>query len=354
MKHRVLTILRNCVPSIVSRMSISIGALFTNKIVSAAATSHYLAAYSARTGLYTYISPIYMGLSDTVWSLAGIFCGEKDRRALDELQKITVYIGFSITLAVGLILFLFAPFIAELFIDKDDAQTYALIIEAMRAFAIGVPLNHLFYSFTYYLMGVGRLNAANVFLSMISFTLIVPVVWVMVKIFGGSGSWISEPVTLFILLIGAGLYIAMQKGGEGVTKRLLLPSNLVAAPINEINVSVYSLEEVAQISERAKIFCQENNIDTKETNTVSRCIEKLGANILNRGFADGKKHALDLRVILDDEGITLRFRDDCPQFNIIDHCNANDNADELSLIIKSAKYASYSGILGTNNLIIKI
>jgi len=189
---------------------------------------------------------------------------------------------------------------------------------------------------------------------MISFTLIVPVVWVMVKIFGGSGSWISEPVTLFILLIGAGLYIAMQKGGEGVTKRLLLPSNLVAAPINEINVSVYSLEEVAQISERAKIFCQENNIDTKETNTVSRCIEKLGANILNRGFADGKKHALDLRVILDDEGITLRFRDDCPQFNIIDHCNANDNADELSLIIKSAKYASYSGILGTNNLIIKI
>ena len=41
----------------------------------------------------------------------------------------------------------------------------------------------------------------------------------------------------------------------------------------------------------------------------------VAGNIVDYGFDDGKKHFVDVRVIVKGEQVIIRLRDDCRQFN---------------------------------------
>jgi len=358
-KQNIFIIFKNSIPPTVARLSSSARGILLNKIISAATTSHFLAAFSVHTSLSVFIAPIYMGVSDTVWNLASFYNGEKNKRMLSELQKVIVYIGFSVAVFVAMILFAFAPLVAGLYMDKGDAQTHALITEAVEFFAITVPLYLLSFAYAYYIMDVGRLRMANIHLAMGNCGFVVPVAWVMVEIFGGRGAWIAEPVSVTLLLACAFVYVMSQKGDTLRDKRLLLSDDFAANTIHEINVRVDSVEGVNETIKSAKVFCLERDIDKNKANEIARCIEEVCGNIMKYGFADGKKHAVEIRVIANDEGVTLRFSDDCPLFDAVKYYNERNLKETekdsgLNLVFKLAKDVEYVSIMKTNHLIVRM
>ena len=92
---------------------------------------------------------------------------------------------------------------------------------------------------------------------------------------------------------------------------------------------------------------------------ASICVEEMVYNIFEHGFNDGKKHSIDIRILIKGEEITLRIRDDCRPFNPkkwYEIYNPEDVTKHIGirLVAKMAKEIKYVNVMNLNNLIIKI
>ena len=83
--------------------------------------------------------------------------------------------------------------------------------------------------------------------------------------------------------------------------------------------------------------------------------------MITHGFSDGKPHHLDIRVLIKEERIILRLRDDCQKFDLkektkkwaFDEAHPEKNIG-IRMIMGMANDIAYTNTMGTNNLIITI
>lgn len=139
---------------------------------------------------------------------------------------------------------------------------------------------------------------------------------------------------------------------------LLLPKEYDELESNNFEFTIHDEEDVMMSSVGAEAFCIKNNIDEKRTNAVALCIEEMGANIVENGIREGEKLFLDIKVILRGEDIVIRLRDNCSDFNPVDH-HKTDSDDPfagigIKMVFKMAKDVNYIMTMNLNNLVITI
>ena len=107
-------------------------------------------------------------------------------------------------------------------------------------------------------------------------------------------------------------------------------------------------------------FCRENGIDKRKANILSLCIEELGNNIIEHGFSDGKPHSIDMRILIKEEEVILRLRDDCRSFNPVERYKMTIEQEDVTknigirMVMKMCSDVKYLSTMNTNNLIIRI
>lgn len=92
---------------------------------------------------------------------------------------------------------------------------------------------------------------------------------------------------------------------------------------------------------------------------LSLFVEELVENIVRFGFADGKKHSVDIRVIKRADGWTLRVRDDCRRFDPTEWIKLHNEEDKtknlgIRMVCGMAKNVKYLSTFELNNLTIII
>lgn len=360
--NKIGKILASGAPVGVTRIASAIGGIAINHIIAAAASSSFIAAYSVHKSMGSLVGATYLGIADTVWTLSSIYFGEEDRKALDELQRTAFRFGIPITGVVALVLFLFPRPFASIYLGLENAEALALGSEALRLFAVSIPLYMIVYMFVDYLMGVEKLRTANIYSLFLECGAIVPVVWVMVKLFGGRGAWFATPVTLFIMVLSTYLIINREGTGNKFNiNRLLVTENFGPAAGKELNISADTMTEVIGMSRLAGLFCQENGISKKKAYALALCIEELGGNVIKHGFDDGKPHSIDIRMLIKDDELILRIRDDCRPFNLLEQYEILRHQPEdktrnvgIRMVVESCRDIKYLSTMNTNNLIIRI
>ena len=337
--------------------------IFINNIIAGAASSSYIAAYSVYKSVGSLASAAYLGIADTVWTLSSIYYGEEDRRALDQLQKTSLRTGVLVTGITALALLLFPRFFAAIYIGWESGEALALAAQAIRVLGVCIPLYLIVYMYDDYLMGMNRLRTANIYSFFLECGAIVPVVWIMVKLIGGSGAWFAMPVALLLMILGAYFYTVRRGRGRNFReKRLLLPEDFGTAAGRELCISADTLTDVIGMSRLAELFCGENGIGGKEAYALRLCIEELGNNIIRHGFDDGKSHSIDIRMLIKDDELILRIRDDCRPFNLPEQYELMRNRDAdnpagnmgIHIVVNSCRDIKYLSTMNTNNLIIRI
>ena len=360
-KEKIKTIISNGAPSGITRISNAFCGIAVNSILSASAASSYIAAYSIHKSMGSLVGATYLGVADTVWTLSSIYYGEEDKKALDELQLTAFRIGISITGFVAVILALFPRFFARIYIGKSDIQALELTSQSIRTFALCVPLYLVVYLFDDYLMGTNKLKTSNIYSFFLECGVVVPIVWLMVKFFGGQGAWLATPIALLTMSFFAYIYIALWNKNESFKiNRLLLEENFGTSNERELNITADTVLEVVGMSRLVGLFCKENGIDMKKANIISLCIEELGMNIIEHGFSDGKPHSIDMRILAKDDEVIVRIRDDCRPFNLTEQYKIISLQEDVTknigirMVVKTCKDIQYLSTMGTNNLIIRI
>ena len=359
-------IIFNGAPSGTSRIAAAVGGVIINYVLASYASGDYIAAYSVQKSIASLFSCIYLGAADTIWTMSSIYFGEEDRKALNSLQLTALKISENLSVIIAAILFLFAGGFARIYLSPENPEAFGLAIEAIRIYALAMPLYTLVYGFMDYLIGTKHLIAANIYAILQECGCIAPVVFLLVLLMGGRGVWFASLISLGLMLITALLLILFHPNGKGFNdKRLLLYKGFGIEAGQELSISATTKEEVVGMSRLSGLFCQENGISKSRAFILSLCVEEMAMNILNHGFT-GKKPVyilpqIDIRFLIKNDEIILRIRDNGIPFNPVEqyemsHEDKEDPAKNLGirLTMKMSTDVSYFNMNKTNNLIIRI
>ena len=117
------------------------------------------------------------------------------------------------------------------------------------------------------------------------------------------------------------------------------------------------MDKVIILSENIGRFCRKQRIDKRRTHHLSLCIEEMTGNVVQHAFTDGKKHFIDIRVLIKKEQLIFRIRDDGIPFNPLE--KLQEDADPcknigIRLVKRISVGTDYRNTIGLNNLIVKL
>ena len=352
-------------PSGVCRVSNTLRSTFMNMLLSVIASTAAIAAYSVHRQSDSFLNPITLGMAETVAVLAGVLMGEENRAKLKKLLLISVEATFAVTLGFALLMYLFAPQFSALFI-KDNPEAMQMSVTAVRCYAIGMPFYGLNVIYQCYLQGIGesKMSLTAGFLLEAGFLMLSA--GIMANFIGADAVWYAFPVTQVLMLIFYAIMIKVYSHRLRIRDRslmdkiILMPDHFGVSEDEEMEKSIYSMDEVVELSRDIWDFCEARGCDKKRKFLLALSVEELAGNIIKHGFSnDDKEHSIDVRIVKNGDDYTLRVRDDCPVFDPVKQLELFNDEDPsrhigLRMISNLAKDFQYNSFFKLNNLVIKV
>lgn len=347
----------------VTRLSKMFAGLLINHMLAAYANVIAIAAFSVQKSVTSLLGSLYLGVADTVWVMSGIYYGEEDRSALDELQVYATKIGLLITISVGTIVFIAAKYVAGVYIGFGNPEALKLGTESVRMLALTLPIYVIIFSFADYLISVKMIHMSNIYMFLMQFGMVVPVAFVFIHFLGPRGAWVSTPFANAIMLLIAFSYIMMYKidSKSFNDKRLLVPLEFGKNHGNKLDITATTLLEISGMSRAAELFCIENKISDRTAYKLALFIEELGTNIIRYGFKNYTSYEIDMSMVVKENELILRIRDNCEPFNPVERYNMKIKNDAdisknigIRLVMGMCHSVNYICTYNTNNLIIKL
>ena len=338
-------------PMLVYALSELLWPLSVNRLMLSYGTISGLAALSIQDAVHYLPQSLCLGVGNAALILSGIFAGEQDGDGLRSLNasilRWSLIGGTAFALALGLA----SEPLLRLF--TDDAQVLPLSVSALRLYLTGVPFLALNYAAASYLQGLGRNSDAGKLLFVSHILVSIACAFVLAVLYGTEGIFASYGLCELIttLLIAANLGLAVRRGKT----HLFRPP---AGEKTELRKTIRTVEEAVDASAEVNRFCRERGIDPREAYHVALCTEELAVNSIEHGFSDGRKHHLELRLVLGENSLLLRLRDDCRRFDLVERYKMMNPEDPtrnvgLRIVFANADEVSYSSALSLNNVCVK-
>lgn len=162
-----------------------------------------------------------------------------------------------------------------------------------------------------------------------------------------------------IFIIGHSFY-KNRHFPKTIDELMVIPKDFGVAENERIDISVTSIDEVVNLSQRIIEFCKEKGIDERRAFFSGLALEEMAGNIVEHGFTkDKKKHSINVRFAHKGDQIILRIKDDCIPFDPADRMKMAENDDVtknigIKMIYRMFKDIDYQYLLGMNVLTIKL
>ena len=358
------SILGKGMPSGVCRLGNTLRCIFMNRMLALIASAAAIAAYSVHRQADSFFNPVTIGMADTVALLAGILVGEEDRPMMKRLLFTSVQATLVITAGIAALIWILAPQFASLYI-KENPEALRLAVTAVRCYAIGMPINGLNLIYLNYFQGIGKSVLASVSGFVCESGLLILSAAAMMPLLGADAVWWAYPVSQFLVMCYYGIVVAVESRRirihrEGLWNRvLLLPDTFDVSDTDKLDVTITGMDDVMQLTDAVWKFCDAHDCDSTQRNHLVLSVEELAGNVIRHGFADGKPHCIEVRILKKPSGYYCRFRDDCLIFDPVRQVRLLSDEDPtyhigLRMIATLAKDIQYTCVLKLNNILVKI
>lgn len=360
-----LTAMAKCsFPMLITDFSAVMRIILLNILIVTYGTVQGLSAMNIWAQLYQAFGAIGFGLVITTCILAGVFYGEKDRKALEATLRVAAIKTVKISTIVGVIIFVFAGHLASL-LGVNSSDGYGIAVFSIRSFAVTLPflcLTLVLSSFYLTLKNI-KVSLSIAVLHTFIYSMIFSVMLLPVMNTEGIfvGLLLSEIVTLLTLY----LYFAWKYK----RLKLSLADFVLLESVNEDSSSIRtefsiadSMESVMETIEKINNHIQELGLSKKNANYLSLCIEEIAGNIVKHALHAEKGKWLDVVLVAGKNHIDVTFKDNGKMFNPVAYIEAKseDASDEqydalgLKIIKGIATEMEYANNIGMNILHISI
>lgn len=336
-------------------------AVLNGILVATVLSSTAVAAFGILNTVFNFTSSIMIGVGLTTAMIAGMVLGEQDRSAALQLVKTAVKTALVIGFFLSVMLFIFADMIAGVFGSADGAGMVALAARGLRFYAVSIMLYGVNIVFVNYTQGMRRMLLTNIFCFLQGFVYMVAPAMALAGILQTDAVWLCFLIGEALTLISIIVFAAVTKRGLpfAISDYLFLKEPFGVASDDLFEVSITAQNEVIPASEEVQDFCSGKNADKKISTLVPLFVEELSNNIVEFGFADGREHSIDIRVMKVENGWTLRFRDNCKLFDPTEWIKLHESDDPtanigIRMVCGMAKSVNYLNTMELNNLTINL
>ncbi len=186
-------------------------------------------------------------------------------------------------------------------------------------------------------------------------------IFLLVPFLGMTGVWLAQLFgNLFCtLVVFTCAWVYNKKPPFSFDRMMCLPKGFGVPDENRIDISIHSIDEVINISERVWDFCLNHGVSRRSTYCASLCVEEMAGNIVLHGFDGRQDRNLDARVSLIRDEVVISLKDDCKAFNPTEAAKIFDPDDithniGLRLAAAISGEMSYQNTFGLNVLTIRI
>lgn len=298
------------------------------------------------------------GCASAFSSLAGLFYGEEDRGSFLTLFRIALKIGMSCCIGIAGITLAFSPLLANLFFTQNTTPWEL----GQKMFMLGFlffPINMLFCLLLKAYQVQGRMTLVNI-LSVAETAFIGVAALITVPTFKINAAWLANTWVDLLCLAVILISVCIRKGKFDLTlpSLLKLEDDFGAKPEEYREYAVSTPAGAASVSQTICAFCKERNIQDRRSFFAGLCVEEMARNILEYGVQPGKQSQVDVRVVAREE-LTVRIRDNCPEFDPrkrVDQFDPEEPERNIGIRLTAgiAEQMDYYSQAGINTLIIKI
>lgn len=319
-----------------------------------------VSAFAAEGSLASFFGSLCGGAGSLTLTVGSVIAGEADETSLTRFAKVVYKYGLGIVFGTCALLFIFAGWLVRPFCG-GDAEVAVLAAQASRCLAVCLVLNVLvmitvrFYQALGYGKLVSVLNVLDYF--------VFPMMWLLLLCPGlkATGAWftliLAEASTMAVILV---LLMVKLKRARFSLRELILFGGSIDVPEScRLDTTLYSMEDVIGISQYVQDFCLGLGLAKKTAMLSALAVEEMAGNIVEHGFADGKKHAVDIRVLKRDDEIVIRLRDNCAPFDPKQHVEQMDPNDParnvgIRIIAALSKEMTYQALFHMNVTTIRL
>ena len=321
------------IPAAASRIYVTIFIMIFNKILLSIGGTMAVAALSVIFNLGSLLGITAAALGRAVVMVTGVLYGEEDRDGIRKIIRLAISYSAKLQIIILLITMMFAHVLCGIYL-QDAPVAVDMAAAGLRIYAIGFPLMGWNNIFENYYHATRRLWKANLLLVLESLIMLVFFAQILSKTaLGISGVWLSFPaaeiVTVFIPILWN---VIKNKNISFSLESLLDFSNGFGNIGDSFEMTVENSAQVTEVSQLARKFCDEHEAKERTSYVISLSVEEMVGNIVEYGFADGKRHIVSVKLFYKNEQFLLRIR----------------------MIMKMANDVEYQNALNINNLLIKV
>ncbi|MBP3857722.1 MAG: ATP-binding protein [Ruminiclostridium sp.] len=317
-----------------------------------------VAAAGILSSVCAFAGAIPAGFANAFSTLASIYYGEQDRGSYIYLSRITLRMGLiCCTAAVGAFM-ITSPILALIFAPGDEQ----LRSVSQRMFLLGFTflIPNLVYNV---LLNSYRAQNRMLLINIMSFAETAAIglfVLLTVGSFGADAAWLANTIVdiLCILVIIASVFYYRKKPDLSLSALLKLPDSF---GVSEKDCFVYAIEDAEQVVEASSAaikFCMDHGYKRRLSTHVGLCIEEMAYNVLKHGFGNRSGRYADIRVAASEDGLTVRIRDNCREFDPRKRMEIHSSKDKASnfgirIVAGQADTIEYYNNAGINTLIMR-
>lgn len=357
----ILEIARNGAPAAGTQFMLVFRGLILNNLILRFAGNDGLAAFSA-VGSFGYIYwAVPAGMSSALISLASIYTGEKDRSALEVLTAVYLKRGLMHVCAASALMSAMAYPLTNMFFHDHSSAVYAMTMMGFILFPLSSPFSTIVVGIRDLWRCMEFQKGVSVIVVGDGIAVVVLLSLILSRFFGMAGIWIAQVAgcVILTLMVYVMAWIHGKKMPRTCGDLCCFPDDFGVDDDHRLAISIHSMEEVINISQKVIEFCETHDIDNITSHRAGLCIEELAGNIVKHGFSDKKNSVADVCVVIHDGGLTIKFKDNCVLFNPeeIDSIFVPDDPCKnigIRVVRKTCKSMEYHTLLGLNVLSIEM
>ena len=357
--RRLLAIIKRGLPKAVSRVTSTVSGIYIHYVL-LMMTSTAVAGFAVYDNIKFVINAVVFGVAQSMMVLVSVYYGEENKKGLMKVWIIALKYQIVFTGAIALILFVFAKYIAIVYLGSNT-EAYEFAIAAIKWGALGAVFNGINVLMADYLQATRRVFRANHIYILEDVIFLVAAV----SVFSRGGSYERVLAGLFAshalmtLVLPLVVMIVNRRLLESIEDVLMLEEGFGVDPKDELILDIRNMEDVIDASAKATEYFRGKDISARKKYLLALAIEEMGSNIIKHGFTDDKPHFLTIRAFQKADVITLIFRDDCGYFDPVERYTflRDDNPEAnigIRMIMELAQDVAYASTLKMNNLTIKI
>ncbi len=330
-------IISSGMPNALGSILVTFKLLFLNRIVTEVAGNNGMIIFSVCIASLSLVSMVIAGAAQTMMPILGIYYGGEDYVGVKILFKKSFRVLLSLTTIIILIVEIFPQLLFMIYgVTGEDVLTMG--IPGLRIFAISLLGTAISFLCLYYYSAIGKKLIANAISIVQGILVVVPSAFILSKIIGINGVWISFIIAEIVTL----LMIAIICKGK--------PENLFPKEENDTSILDLSMqrESLSATVEQVFNFLKSKDISPKLVNKISLSIEEMAM----FSYENNEKPInIDILLKLDDLGFILTFIDDGKPADIkllSAEQKEKGTFDHIAMIMAIAQSVEYSYVIGLN------